>query len=229
MLCVVDSRETKLRDGWEEYCGIPVENRGLDIGDVCFMDEEGNHILIMERKTTADLKASLKDGRWEEQKERIKSNRGTAVVVYVIEGRPSVEPWYVSCILGSQIRDGICVINTADVAGTLFVIKKMWEKMGNGDWVSSGESKQFGTRRIKKSDNNTPTEIWKSQLACIPRLSLDIAKVIIEVYPTLGDFQKNATAESLESLQVTPKRKLGPVLSKKLINTFNLMVEKENS
>jgi ERCC4-type nuclease len=221
MTCVVDSRETKLRDGWEEYCGIPVENRGLDIGDVCFMDSSGAHLLIMERKTVADLKASLKDGRWEEQKERIKSNRGTAVVVYVIEGRPSVEPWYVSCILGSQIRDGICVINTADVAGTLFVIRKMWEKMKSGDWVSTGESKQFGTRRMKKSDNNTPSEIWKSQLACIPRLSLEMAKKIIEVYPTLGEFQSNATTESLESLQITPKRKLGPVLAKKLIETFN--------
>jgi ERCC4-type nuclease len=185
------------------------------------MDASGNHILILERKTVADLKASLRDGRWEEQKERIKSNRGTAIVVYVIEGKPSVEPWYVSCILGSQIRDGICVINTADVAGTLFVIRKMWEKIGNGDWTTSTESKQFGTRRMKKSENNTPAEIWKSQLACIPRLSLEMAKKIIEVYPTLVDFQNNATAESLESLQITPKRKLGPVLAKKLIETFN--------
>lgn len=220
MNCILDSRETKLKVGWEEYCGIPVESKSLDIGDVCFMDSSGNHLLIVERKTVSDLKASLRDGRWEEQKERIKSNRGTAIVVYVIEGRPSVEPWYVSCILGSQIRDGICVINTADVEGTLFVIKKMWEKMGNGDWVNSSESKQFGTRRIKKSDNNTPTEIWKSQLACIPRLSLDMAKKIVEVYPTLIEFQNNATIESLESLQISSKRKLGPVMANKLIETF---------
>ena len=220
MNCILDSRETKLKNGWEEYCEIPVESRSLDIGDVCFIDSEGNHILILERKTTADLKASLRDGRWEEQKERIKSNRGTAIVVYVIEGKPSVEPWYVSCILGSQIRDGICVINTADIEGTLFVIKKIWEKMNNGDWTSNGESKQFGTRRIKKSDNNTPTEIWKSQLACIPRLSLEMAKKIVEVYPTLIEFQSKATIESLESLQITPKRKLGPVMAKKLVESF---------
>lgn len=221
MNCILDSRETKLKNGWEEYCEIPVESRSLDIGDVCFIDSEGNHILILERKTTADLKASLRDGRWEEQKERIKSNRGTAIVVYVIEGTPSVEPWYVSCILGSQIRDGICVINTANVQGTLFVIKKLWEKIGNGDWTTSTESKQFGTRRIKKGDNNTPAEIWKSQLACIPRLSLDMAKKIVEVYPTLIEFQNTATAESLESLQLTPKRKLGPVMAKKLVESFN--------
>jgi ERCC4-type nuclease len=220
MNCVLDSREAKLKAGWEEYCGIPVESKSLDIGDVCFMNSEGNHLLILERKTTADLKASLRDGRWEEQKERIKSNRGTAIVVYVIEGTPSVEPWYVSCILGSQIRDNICVINTANVQGTLFVIKKIWEKMNNGDWEISGESKQFGTRRIKKGDNNTPSEIWKSQLACIPRLSLVMAKKIIEVYPSLIEFQNTATAESLESLVITPKRKLGPVMAKKLVESF---------
>jgi ERCC4-type nuclease len=44
----------------------------LDIGDIQFIDSKTNEILILiERKTLADLYASIKDGRYKEQKERM--------------------------------------------------------------------------------------------------------------------------------------------------------------
>jgi crossover junction endonuclease MUS81 len=43
---------------------------------------------IVERKTSDDLAASIRDGRYDEQKYRLK-NCGINNVIYLIEGKPS--------------------------------------------------------------------------------------------------------------------------------------------
>ena len=61
---VVDQRERQL-------LGLlpGVERATLDVGDVLCRYEDGSG-WIAERKTASDLAASLKDGRWAEQKDR---------------------------------------------------------------------------------------------------------------------------------------------------------------
>ena len=61
---VVDQRERQL-------LGLlpGVERATLDVGDILCKYEDGTG-WIAERKTASDLAASLKDGRWAEQKDR---------------------------------------------------------------------------------------------------------------------------------------------------------------
>lgn len=219
---VLDVREAKLKDVWEQT-RVPLESQALPIGDWCmYKDEEP--VCIVERKSLADLHASLRDGRWTEQKARIQSNRGNAVVVYVIEddGRTRLDEstgWKISCILGTQIRDNIHVMQTKSVKETFNVIAKLWSKLSEGSWApvacDSKNPSLFPTRALKKIDNATPAAVWRSQLACIPRVSMAIADKVAEVYPSLWDMHaKNPSEESLASIRISEKRRLGPALAR---------------
>ena len=63
---VVDSRERQLI----KLLGGSVDVRTLDVGDVLCQHEDGSG-WVAERKTTNDLAASLRDGRWAEQRDRL--------------------------------------------------------------------------------------------------------------------------------------------------------------
>ena len=55
-----------------ETKGYDVVLENLDLGDIQFVDLISKEIIIIiERKTYADLSASIKDGRYKEQKERM--------------------------------------------------------------------------------------------------------------------------------------------------------------
>jgi len=85
----IDNREKdliKLFELKEHKYEYILEN--LDIGDIQFVDSKTNEILILiERKTLSDLYASIKDGRYKEQKERmIHSIKNTVRKIILIEG-----------------------------------------------------------------------------------------------------------------------------------------------
>ena len=79
MIVKVDYREKKLISSLgslvnanEEYTGkITIESVNLLLGDICICDDDGREILIIERKTLADLESSIKDTRYREQSIRL--------------------------------------------------------------------------------------------------------------------------------------------------------------
>lgn len=227
---VLDCRELKLQACWDTS-RVPLSaTKALDIGDWC-MYNDGELRVILERKTLADLKASLRDGRWTEQKARILANRGSSMVVYAIEDPGCVpEDWKITCILASQLKSNILVIQTKNPEGTFSVIAKLWSKVSTGEWNNGAcgipdkggslSPPQFPTRAIKKKDNHDARAVWVSQLACIPRLSLAIAAKVVEAYATPREFMERATLKDLAALQVTDKKKLGPKLAAALMDHF---------
>ena len=86
---VVDNRERSLvatlRSISMTYDRMTVEVRPLDVGDVEVRAGE-QLLLVVERKTWADLSSSICDGRWAEQKRRLVDTVGAERVAYVIEG-----------------------------------------------------------------------------------------------------------------------------------------------
>lgn len=84
---------------------------------------------LVERKTQADLVASIKDGRWREQKQRVLANVPLERVVYVVEGaagfaydaRTRHVPGLTSpaalqsCLLNAQFRDGRAAVAPRDL------------------------------------------------------------------------------------------------------------------
>ena len=117
--------------------GLKIET--LDIGDIVFR-EDGKDILIIERKTVADLKASICDGRAREQKARL-LHSGIAVdrIMYLIEGsldkplKSKTCGFPTSTLIGSlintQLRDGIKVYKTASMSETVCFLVKLKSKL----------------------------------------------------------------------------------------------------
>ena len=104
MKVIVDEREHDLYDKLDILmCAqtqagcVDLSKEVLPIGDVLIQTNEGKDVLIIERKTFADLLSSIKDGRYEEQSYRLLNSSGFPPhsVFYLLEG------------MFSQLRTGI--------------------------------------------------------------------------------------------------------------------------
>lgn len=201
---VIDNRERQLIDIIGEKDYIKVET--LTIGDIIF--RKGTEIIfIIERKTIADLKASICDGRNREQKARI---LGSGVkkeqIMYIVEGNLNktlsnkISGMPLSTLVGSMIntllRDGIKIYKTVSLLETSQFLLKLYEKFKkdsntffNGDIGVSSVSvvDYIATIKKKKKDNINPTTWFISQLALIPQITEKIASEIVTQYKTLSN------------------------------------------
>ena len=70
----IDFRETDLFNKINAFLStnkkenITVTSDNLPLGDIIICDDKGTEKLIIERKTLSDLAASIRDGRYKEQK-----------------------------------------------------------------------------------------------------------------------------------------------------------------
>ncbi len=100
----------------------------LHIGDVVFEDESGKPVIIFERKTLADLAASIKDGRYSEQSFRLdKEPLHNHNIIYIIEG--DIERYnekrthiskktLISCMFSLLYYKGFSVLRTNTICET---------------------------------------------------------------------------------------------------------------
>jgi len=170
------------------------EKKQLELGDFQVVDEEEKPLLILERKTIADLEASVKDSRYKEQKMRMLSLRESTrcKLVYLIEGTFSFTEDTVqkkintSCILNTIVRDDIPVIFSKNLEDTAHILHLLIKR------IMSDPAKYFETSEInvdalvqgklkaKKKDNIDEKTCFMMQLCAIPGVSLVKASSIIE-------------------------------------------------
>jgi ERCC4-type nuclease len=80
---LIDSCKSKLSTPKFQHINITTEN--LPIGDIII--NNGQDVIIIERKTLKDLAASIKDGRYEEQSYRLNGSEiHNHNIIYLIEG-----------------------------------------------------------------------------------------------------------------------------------------------
>ena len=144
MKVVVDEREHDLYDKldilmcMQTRAGcVDLSKEVLPIGDVLIQTNEGKDVLIIERKTFADLLSSIKDGRYEEQSYRLLNSSGFPPhsVFYLLEGMFSQRTGLESKIIYSamtslQFFKGFSVHRAATVNESAEWILHMAEKIG---------------------------------------------------------------------------------------------------
>lgn len=196
IVVTIDSREHDLI----ELCTaqqIPIQTGALPVGDILL--SRGEEHLVFERKTMADLAASIKDGRFREQKQRLLSTYPFHRITYLIESKPSVLSTHdmlygldtkalISALVSSRYRDGIQVIHTSGLQETLWYIQQIQHRMGEKTHFTNEAKEYVATLKVKtkKSDNITPEVCYWSQLAQIPSISMTLAQEIAKVYPSLS-------------------------------------------
>lgn len=133
MKLIIDNRETSFIERLNHLFPplthqISYEVGRLDVGDMIIRSENNEDIVIFERKTTYDLAASIKDGRYNEQSFRLdSSNVHNHNIFYLIEGdierlyeykaRTSKSVLY-SCITSLSFYKGFSVYNTKSLDET---------------------------------------------------------------------------------------------------------------
>ncbi len=185
--------------------GVAIEARSLAVGDYVLSDR-----LVVERKTGADLAASIKDRRLFEQAGRLTEAYPAAVLI--VEGEPihiSQTSWLGA--LGRVVLAGMSVLGTTDPDDT-------------ADWLlrlhrleSRGPSEPRGVPRVRR-----PTEdlgaTAEDVLGCLPGVSIVGARRLLAHFGSLAAVFA-AGADELREV-----RGIGPVRARALAELFRAPV-----
>jgi len=142
MRVIIDNREHSLYEKCETILTndrgyATIEKQVLPIGDILIKTDEGKDVMIIERKTLADLLASIKDGRYEEQSHRLKYASGfpSHNVLYIIEGMFSTlrtimeKKLIISTMASLNYFKGFSVIRTSGIQETAEILLYFSDKI----------------------------------------------------------------------------------------------------
>jgi len=180
MTLIVDYRERAI------LSRLTAETKNLILGDVC-IQKDGHDIMIIERKTVADLSASICDGRYQEQSFRLlESNLPPQRIVYLIEGdlnsvQSVPKKTLMSSMMSLWFTKGFTVVQTQNTDETVDYLHMLVDKVNK----ESTEHDYVSTLKIKKKDKLTPENVNIIMLSQIPGISTVTAKAILEQYKTV--------------------------------------------
>ena len=139
---IIDNREGKLIELIKntQSFTIPYELKSLQIGDIIISNNKyPNKSIIIERKCVQDMLASIKDGRYKEQKIRLQAEKcnsnGNKLICYLIEGfsqdvrYPAEKKVFHGSIISSIFRDEIPLIRSMSLNETLEIIIRIHDRM----------------------------------------------------------------------------------------------------
>ncbi|KAI8141059.1 hypothetical protein BJV82DRAFT_671051 [Fennellomyces sp. T-0311] len=229
VVLVLDTREIKLRTNRDYFLeqltakGIRVVKRALDLGDMLWVarkkgsmstDDELFLDFIVERKRMDDLVSSIKDGRYNEQKYRLR-NCGAEKVFYIIEefnkedamtfGAQAIQ----TAMSSTQAVDGFFLKRTASINDTidyLVNMTKMVEQIYHNATLyripahavtRTGyleQKKRLGKNHLvsypifselnSKSDTLTIKDVYLRMLMTVRGVSAEKASALMKIYPT---------------------------------------------
>ena len=205
----IDNREQKL---------IPILSnftpKQLELGDVII--DSNNHKIIIERKTISDFNSSLKDGRYRNQKLRLlewKNKLEENVrkdIIYILEEKygDNKDKAYWGAIINANLRDNIIVIQSDGIVRTAEIVEDIRKKIEEGKFTSlEGGKENIHLEGLSKGDYNTPQNCYLGQLAIIPNVSNNTAKILASKYPTMkiiiNEIERNLLDEN-----IIPKKRL---------------------
>jgi crossover junction endonuclease MUS81 len=169
--------------------------KNMDIGDYLFVLDEKD-VLVIERKTISDWLASIKDGRYHEQKIRLCSKYSKKQILFVLEGAMPQDYTLWSSLLNTMFRDEFHVFHTVDADSTVMLIENLFKKFSkqNTDWLVPKEI-DYTTVMVeqivpKKGKNQTADKVFITMLSCIPGISIKIATELAKTYKSMNEFCK---------------------------------------
>ena len=222
MEIIIDNREKDLLELFEKN-KINCIKKNLELGDIQYIVND-EIIYIIERKTFEDLGASIKDGRYKEQKMRLLANNKNNIF-YILEGEKNncktlAENALLGSIINMLFRDNIKIIFSININETYKILLQIKEKYNNGKFqkIVCDTSNYASSIKTNKKENIDKTMCSILQLSVIPGVSKNIAELIIDKYETVGnlieEFKKN---DNLMLVNINlGKRKLGKMLSTKI-------------
>jgi ERCC4-type nuclease len=203
---------------------LQADTKNLILGDIT-IEKDGQEVVIIERKTVADLSASICDGRYQEQSFRLlESTLDPHRIVYLIEGSlDSVQSISKKALMSAMISlwfsKGFSVVQTASIDETVEFIQHLFEKTSK-----ESECKDYvSTIKIKKKDKLTPENVDILMLSQIPTISTVTAKALLQTYETMFKLTQSLkeNGDCLSTFTYGEKKRK---LSKKSIENLKLFL-----
>ncbi len=240
-MITIDNREHKLIEIFNNN-NIKYNKENLDFGDILIVNNNIN--ILIERKTISDLASSIKDGRYKEQKLRLKDYSNKYKIIYLIEGDIYLDKIYngitsktiQGIVLKLILRDNINCINCNSINDSFKLINNIVDlinknkleedsNFSNLNNISINDINYSNTFKKCKKDNLTPLICNINQLSQIPSVSTRISSSIIDKYLSIenliNEYNKIELLDDkynmLSDLKIN-NRKIGKKLSKKIYN-----------
>jgi ERCC4-type nuclease len=248
----IDLRETHIIEACSQcilenpkFSKIQIVHEVLLIGDMS-ITIEGVEKVIIERKTLADLSASIKDGRYEEQSYRLANttNLHNHNILYLIEGlakthknKMEMNTLY-SAMFSLNHYKGFSLFRSADVKESANILCNMtykmqksfdekripfYEKVGKEE-KEKGEDEEEPVQKdyckvVKKSkkENITSENIHEIMLQQIPGIQSVTSCAIIEQFTTIGNLIDKITEDPACLNNLTYNKEKPRKLSKTVI------------
>ncbi len=237
LVMIIDSREILL-SGYlaSSDSDVAVEDRTLPIGDVLWVWKQDNGIeefvagWVVERKTISDLSASIKDGRFEEQRTRLLKAPGVERIIYIIEG--SYEETFVSnggagllsfeairtAIRHTELMPNFSVIETESAEETCIILVEIYNNIIRKGVFSKSAEEAVTFRDFNSSSHKTKTltvaQMSAAMLRSLPGVGNEASLYLHEYFCKIGKhgLSLGNLAEAIRSdplLSETMKTELG--------------------
>lgn len=215
---VIDSREHHII----EAIKFPYIKRTLDVGDFLLLNELDEPIMVIERKTIADLESSIVDGRYHEQKARLIKfgcENKECMVSYLIEiNTLALSTRVLGAITNTQIRDNIHCILSSSIRGTLSILQSL---LKNFEGFKTRENERYTQNiKVKKKDNITINSCFILQLMQIPLISENVAAIFASRYNHIGHLIQELKLDRNKVFKDIPT--FGPVKKQHMIDYLGI-------
>ncbi|KAK4424864.1 Crossover junction endonuclease MUS81 [Sesamum alatum] len=210
VILILDNREqfatqgSRSRKIIESICSqfqIQIEVRRLPVGDGIWVARHkylgSEYVLdfIVERKKVEDLRHSIRDNRYRDQKMRL-VRCGLKKMIYLVEGDPNsceaAESIKTACFT-TEILEGFDVQRTSGLADTLKKYGYLTRSINQYYKSLDPEQKFAGVcppfdefiKTCEELDKMTVSDVFAVQLMQVPQVTEDIALAVLDMYPTL--------------------------------------------
>tara|TARA_B100000902_G_scaffold398322_1_gene464691 strand:+ start:248 stop:1051 length:804 start_codon:yes stop_codon:yes gene_type:complete len=260
MLIKIDVREQNLinecNNLLNNYENITIEIVTLDIGDIILYDNDGNEVLIIERKTLNDLASSIKDGRYKEQGYRLsRSSLHNHNIFYLIEGNLTSysnnnrfhnvnKQTLLSSFVSITYFKGFSLYRTNNLtesaewilsyANKIQKEKKQksyyYNEKDSNNKIINNETYVNVCSRVKKN-NVTLDNIGAIMLSQIPGVSSNVAERIMEDYNTIGNLIEHLkeNQEILNTIKIGNGEKMRKISKTTLVNINKFLIPEKKS
>lgn len=258
MLIKIDIREqnliTECNNLLNNYQDINIEIETLPIGDIILYDDEGNEIMIIERKTLNDLACSIKDGRYKEQGFRLSNcSLHNHNIFYLIEGNLSYynnnkfnnidKKTLLSSFVSITYFKGFSLYRTNNLTESAEWILSYANKIqkenaknqkcyynnennnNENEIINTKETYVNVCSRVKKN-NVTLDNIGAIMLSQIPGVSSNVAERIMQDYKTIGNLIEHLkeNQEILNTIKIGNGDKMRKISKTTLVNINKFLI-----
>ncbi|KAF4349988.1 hypothetical protein F8388_017566 [Cannabis sativa] len=197
------SRSSRIIDSIKNQFNIQIQVRRLPVGDGIWIarhkDHDTEYVLdfIVERKKVDDLRSSIRDNRYRDQKLRL-LRCGLKKLIYLVEGDPNsseaAESIKTACYT-TEILEGFDVQRTFGLSDTLKKYGHITQSITQ--YYKSQVSEELHKHKnicppynqfiakCEDLDKMTVNDVFAIQLMQVPQVTEEVAMAVVDLYPTV--------------------------------------------